>query len=108
MAQSWVKAHRGQTLLPASSPVYQPTAVLPDGIWTYTLEMQTSKTLGPRNELDEYVQTIRGGIIAEQSRPNGSIREIGRIEVEIVQIRRIRDAGLSLSWVDRTTIHPAN
>lgn len=62
--------------------------------------MLTTKHLGPRNELEEYVQTIRGGIIAEQGRPGGIIKEIGRIEIDIVQIRRIRDSGLSLSWVE--------
>lgn len=100
MQNSWVKVEFEKTPFAIPTRVCEPKKSLPKGHWTYTLEMQTSKSLGPRNELEEYIQTIRGTIIAEQGNPSLIVREIGEIGIEIVQIRRIRKEGLSLSWVE--------
>lgn len=106
MPGGWVKVPQKLPDDSAAIQIYEPKKDLPKGNWTFSLEMQTSKALGPRDEQDEYVQSIRGGIVAEQGRPSSIVKEIGQLEADVVQIRRIRDAGRSLSWVGVLILYP--
>lgn len=103
----WIKTECAELPTNPSTRVYKPKKALAKGNWTFTLDISTSKSLGPRDEVDEYVQSVRGSIIAEQGRPSSIVKEIGHMDFDIVQIRRIRKAGLSLSWVISLPASPA-